>query len=98
PALYAVSLHDALPIWGGSRLGIAASVTLAATAIQAGPPPRLRVQTRTPRQTVRPTVRLQRPSVRDGLTRDLWSRFSTACGRFVRSEEHTSELQSPDHL
>src|SRR5258708_22444095 len=50
--------------------------------------------------TTRTTVRKPRPPVRRGITAEQYNKqgdeFFTA--EEYRSEEHTSELQSPDHL
>src|SRR5258708_30510240 len=37
-------------------------------------------------------------SVPDGQGRTLWQKMAATENRISRSEEHTSELQSPDHL
>src|SRR5207244_10181978 len=94
-ALFTLSLHDALPIWAGTEnvqyiVGLAAALT--------------RMQARRSEHTA-----LLEP-MRQRLTQGILSAIQRTQltghptrrlphnASFVRSEEHTSELQSPDHL
>src|SRR5258708_29993408 len=62
--IYTLSLHDALPISGGSRFACSFAIS---------------------------------PSARRYSTGITFTNFGRYAAQF-RSEEHTSELQSPDHL
>src|SRR5207244_11360698 len=91
PELYTPSLHDALPISHRGR--------------RAGPVPRSAAAAAGPRQLRAPRGRLRRARGASALVvsrpapPDDESRTAPCRGRApVRSEEHTSELQSPDHL
>src|SRR5438552_17616318 len=53
---------------------------------------------RPPRSTLFPYTTLFRSADRRGRRRTARRRFARRPGRRPRSEEHTSELQSPDHL
>src|SRR5258708_12179421 len=52
---------------------------------------------RPPRSTLFPYTTLFRSQAEDGIRDDLVTGVQT-CALPIRSEEHTSELQSPDHL
>src|SRR5438552_11799053 len=71
PQIYALSLHDALPIYGLSTRSPGAPTLKVASCGSS---------------SCRTWLRIKRHSI----LRYRWRR--------MRSEEHTSELQSPDHL
>src|SRR5207244_10394545 len=85
PVIYPLSLHDALPIW--SR--IHGSSRAAPDGIRAASSRRSTSVTTRRRSAVGWTPRRWWSA--------RWSAGGTSC-RWPRSEEHTSELQSPDHL
>src|SRR5207244_11587331 len=78
--IYALSLHDALPICRASLNSCAPNAWANINLVRVSPVARARI--RRPRLSAAATVR-KRPS---------------HAGQRHRSEEHTSELQSPDHL
>src|SRR5207244_6875463 len=93
--LYTLSLHDALPIWPQMKhrcllltlglLGLAGCVT-SPPAVSVVPPPS-------------PVAASSAAPVRaEQITPQTAHKMSQALADELRSEEHTSELQSPDHL
>src|SRR5207244_13576442 len=94
PPFYALSLHDALPICFGSRASAATFVSQrAASATSAS----LRSSTSTSSWDGRPG-RLATSSARRDSRSATTPRGGSTVSTEKRSEEHTSELQSPDHL
>src|SRR5207244_10299250 len=91
---YALSLHDALPISSGAKDKAPMLVPSAHADVRSKPSIVLLVGR---------LARLYLPALRDLRSRDLELRKGRHISVFVlkdelRSEEHTSELQSPDHL
>src|SRR5207244_13540406 len=86
--LYSLSLHDALPIYHGYNVPVDAG-NISPSDLMA-------------RVIDRPTPGSPHPASAGGTLNDatpsLWSRIANAMTVAARSEEHTSELQSPDHL
>src|SRR5207244_11081001 len=86
-AIYTLSLHDALPICLNVLSKATYPLLLRVRRGRAVPPKRIADSCANPhrRETRRPC---QRPNAKIG----------SETRRLRRSEEHTSELQSPDHL
>src|SRR5207253_8120071 len=88
PEIYTLSLHDALPIWGGGA---------------ARPRNRETSQPRLSESSHLPRLPIQQPHEKEADDEDhgqdavAHQRRRAVDGR-VRSEEHTSELQSRGHL
>src|SRR5207244_6576992 len=88
PALYTLSLHDALPISGLKVAQIARLVGISrpTASHQQGISSKEAIQAAHHRMAGRPHGK-------------LLPRYAGPIAEFIlRSEEHTSELQSPDHL
>src|SRR5207244_11976151 len=88
PAIYTLSLHDALPI--SPRIGSRTTLCLASSlssrlVIRWEWPRRELFRDGAPRLHANPVPVFMRP-------------LTISVLELVRSEEHTSELQSPDHL
>src|SRR5690606_41193799 len=91
-ALYTLSLHDALPI---SAAGQEPSGGQAAEDLRYPQDGRLRPRTRGPHTSADQGRILPQPADRG---RDRLDDDDPGIGREVRSEEHTSELQSRENL
>src|SRR5207244_5259645 len=95
PAIYTLSLHDALPISRSSRQRSAvpsAKVCPTPARISAGPSSKKSTATFAALSHRRAVRQLAPPAFRP----EVACRCEYRCP--LRSEEHTSELQSPDHL
>src|SRR5207244_5820898 len=98
PFIHAVSLHDALPISrfrvGAERVELSCPKALAPKASVYAVPPRA------PRAQYANSgaAGAVGAHVEGGATRERGGRRGEHVVVEVRSEEHTSELQSPDHL
>src|SRR5207244_11035044 len=90
PHTYPLSLHDALPIW------------LTTSSTISGEPSSSTVPSSTPSisRTCPDCTLTADTNTPSGLLARSAASFVTRAPstRYVRSEEHTSELQSPDHL
>src|SRR5207244_12474900 len=95
PARYPLSLHDALPICG-TCCGSRAMAPIAASSRRRG----ASSPTTCSPFPEAPRVTLRRPHADATIAALVGRAPSTrsADGDLRRSEEHTSELQSPDHL
>src|SRR5207244_6807768 len=94
PALYTLPLHDALPIWPPGVPASQAGAALRRTAAARGDGPGNRAAA-----AGLPDGRAALEPRREAPRADARRRRRAPVGlRDHRSEEHTSELQSPDHL
>src|SRR5207244_12599814 len=88
--LYTLSLHDALPISNASLLSLSRSPRSKKTTVLVSSPTTV-VRTVLPSPTLTP-LRTSRFLAASSV------RANRVTASLQRSEEHTSELQSPDHL
>src|SRR5205814_8111570 len=86
PVLYTLSLHDALPISSSSTTASITSAWCARCSSICSPVTRARAPAPSP---CRPPATCSSTSTRP---------IGASCRRQIRSEEHTSELQSLRHL